>query len=307
MSTTPPPGPGNPGGGQFQSVFGGGAGQQPPQQPQSPPPPPPRMGPPPPPPPPQMSAPPPGAAWPPPAQKKGLGPIAWVLIILGGLFVCFILIIVAAGLFVVHKAKQAGIDPTLMQKNPTMAVAKLAVAANPDYELVSEDDDRGMLTIREKKTGKTITINSSDVKNGKLVIKGDNNETVTIGATGNGSNSGIEVKTNDGTARFGTGPVNLPSWLPNYPGSKPEATGSSETAQGTSAVFTFKTDDAPEKVVGFYKDAFTSAGLKETGNVSTGEMSMIGAKDDSGNREATVTVTKEGGANMVHVTFNDKK
>jgi hypothetical protein len=246
-------------------------------------------------------------AYPPPQPRKGLGPLAWVLIILGGLFVCFILAIVAAGLFVVHKAKQAGLDPDLMQKNPTIAIAKLAVAANPDYELVSENDNRGTLTIREKKTGKTMTINASDVKNGRLTIKGDNGETVTFGANGNGDTGSFEVKTNDGTARFGAGPVDLPSWLPKYPGSNPQGAASSDTKDGSSAVFSFKTDDAPDKVLAFYKDALNSAGLKESANLNTGEMNMIAASDESQKRQVNITVTKDGGANAVNVTFTDKK
>ena len=34
-------------------------------------------------------------------------------------------------MFVVNKAKQAGLDPDLIKKNPALAAAKLAVAANP--------------------------------------------------------------------------------------------------------------------------------------------------------------------------------
>src|SRR5947199_6168289 len=105
VSTNPPPGPGAPGG-QFQSVYGGSAAAPQPQMaaPMAP----------------QMAAP---MAVPP--RKKGLGPLAWVLIILGGLFIVFVICLVAAGMFLVHKAKQAGIDPDLMKRNPVMDAAKL--------------------------------------------------------------------------------------------------------------------------------------------------------------------------------------
>jgi len=290
MSTTPPPGPGNPGGstpGQFQSVYGGG----------TPPPQPPPMG------APQMGPPPIGPGQP----RKGLGPLGWVLIIIGGLFALFVIFIVAIGLFVMHKAKQAGIDPALMQKNPALAAAKMMVAVNPDYEIASEDDNHGTVTIREKKTGKTMTMNASDIRNGRLTFKGDQDQTVTFGGSGNGAGGSFEVKSNDGTARFGSGPVNLPSWLPNYPGSKPEATASSETREGSGAVFSFRTDDAPDKVIDFYRNAFSTAGLKESANVNTPGMNMVAAKNDTGSREVNVMITKDGAANLVHVTYSDKK
>lgn len=274
MSTIPPSGPGIPGGNippagppPYQA-FPGGTAPQPGMQP------------------------------PPPAPRKGLGPVAWILIILGGLFAFFVIILFAGGLFLAHKIHQAG-------RNPAIAIAKLAVAANPDAEILSEDDDRGTLTIRDRKTGKTITMNAGDIQKGKFTLTGENNETVTIGGTGNGS--GLEFKGNDGTVRIGAGPVKLPSWLPNYPGATMEGTMSSDTPQAIAATFNFKTHDAADKVVSFYKDAFASAGLKESANVSTSAMAMVAGADADNKREASIMVTPENGESSVRVSFTDKK
>jgi hypothetical protein len=276
MSTMPPSGPGIPGG-------------------NYPPPGPPYQG------PPYQGGYPAGAAPQPgmPQPRKGLGPLAWILIILGSLFLLFVIGISAVVLFVGHKIHQAG-------KNPAIAIARLAVAANPDVEIVSEDDDRGTLTIHNHKTGKTVTVNAGDIKDGKLSITGDNNETLTFGTSGNGSTGGLDMKTNDGSVHIGAGPVKLPSWLPAYPGATIEGNASSQNAQGSGAIFGFKTSDAPDKIVSFYKDAFASAGLKESANLNTSAMTMIAAADSANKRECSVMISPENGQNAVRVTFADK-
>src|SRR5690349_17657241 len=79
--------------------------------------------------------------------KKGLGPLAWVLIILGSLFMLFVLAIMAAGFFIVHKVKQAGLDPDLMKRNPGLTVTKLITTVNPNTEVLDVDESRGIIHI----------------------------------------------------------------------------------------------------------------------------------------------------------------
>ena len=279
MSTTPPSGPGIPG------------GNLPPAGP------------------PYQGAPPPypggypaGAAPQPAMQppRKGLGPVAWILIILGGLFALFLVVLVAGGLFVAHKIHQAG-------KNPAITIAKLAVAANPDVEIVSENDDLGTLTIHNRRTGKTLTVNAGDVKNGKLTITGDNNETLTFGGSGNGSTGGVDIKSNEGAVHIGNGPVKLPAWLPGYPGATMEGTFSSDTAEAVSGAFSFQTHDSADKVASFYKDAFNSAGIKQSANLTTAAMTMVTGQDSDNKRQISVTVSPENGGSKVSVTFTEKK
>jgi biopolymer transport protein ExbD len=48
----------------------------------------------------------------------------------------------------------------LMQKSPALAVAKMMVAANPDVlELVSVDDEKRLINMRNKQTSETFTLN----------------------------------------------------------------------------------------------------------------------------------------------------
>src|SRR5512146_2968366 len=72
------------------------------------------------------------AAAPAAAAPRKTSPIVWIL---GGLAAVFLLcvgLVVIGGIFVVHKAKQAGLDPSLWQRNPGLAATKMLAAAHPD-------------------------------------------------------------------------------------------------------------------------------------------------------------------------------
>jgi len=94
----------------------------------------------------------PGAALP---AKRGLSPIVWVLIIVGGLILLSVIGVVGAAFFFVHKAHQAGFDSQLMQRNPGYAAAKMIVAMNPDVEEVSHDEAAGTITVRDRRPARS--------------------------------------------------------------------------------------------------------------------------------------------------------
>jgi hypothetical protein len=259
---------------------------------------------------PQYPAQPPLGTPPPPGKK--MGPLGWVLIGCGGIVVIIIIVVVAGGLFVMHKAKQAGLDPELMKSNPGLASAKLLVAVNPDLEMTSVDDAHGVVHIHDKKQNKNFILSFEDARKGRMTLQEEGKEAVTFGASGNGPNGSFEVKSSEGTFKLGGGgPVNLPSWVPAYPNSQPQATMTSEDAQGKHAAYSFKTGDAVEKVVSFYKDALASSGLKvanssmSEGNGSTS--GMVSANDETRNREVLVIVGNEKGETTVSVTYSEKK
>src|SRR5215467_1530395 len=156
----------------------------------------------------------------PPAKGSGAKVLMWVL---GGCATIAVLgILVVTGLvwYGVHKAKQAGLDPDLMKKNPVLAIAKLSVATNPDTEMVSSDDSSGTIVVRDKKTGKVSTMKvDADSKtmtvtdeNGKtvtmkldssnrLVLTDDTGKTATITADTQAGN--VEIKGPDGSYKMG--------------------------------------------------------------------------------------------------------
>lgn len=203
---------------------------------------------------------PPQQSFPPPPPKKSKA-IVWVLAGCGTFVLLGVIAVIALSYFVWNKAKE-------FEKNPAFAIAKMTVSADPDVELVSADEEKGLLTIRDKKTGEVITVNFEDVQSGKLTFKKDGEDEVTLEAKADEESGSFAVKTADGTAKFGSGSVEkLPDWLPAYPATKLEGSYTAQTKDGDSGGFHFLTSDAPNKVIGFYEDALQRAGLTVTTNI----------------------------------------
>ncbi len=218
------------------------------------------------------------------SRPRRKSPLVYILIGCGGVVVLVGVLVVAAISFGLYKAKQAGLDPDLLQKNPAVAMVKMAVAANPDAELVSLDEDRGIVTIRDKKTGKTVTMNFEDIKQGKISFEGEGGE---------------------GSASIG-GPVTLPSWFPSYPGATPQGTFSLQDRSSDSSGFHFTTKDSPAQVFQFFEAGLKKAGLtvEATGGASGG---LISARDADQEREAVVNVSAASGGTQVSGTFKSKR
>jgi hypothetical protein len=242
-----------------------------------------------------------------PAKKK-VSPLIWIL---GGVAV-FLLLLGGAAIvgtyIVVNKAKQAGLDPELMARNPALAAAKMMAAVNPEIDIVSVDDKKGLITFKEKSTGKTVTMNFEDVKQGKIRFTGDNDEQVTLETD---SESGVaQLKSAEGSFQLG-GAVKLPSWVPAYPGANPQGTYSSQAKDSDSASIHFSTRDSMDKVAKFYEAGLKSSGLKVTSNImqqdgkSTG--GRIGAQDDGNRRSVVITLGTSDEGTAVNLAVTDNK
>jgi hypothetical protein len=227
-----------------------------------------------------------------PAPVRGkTSPLIWILGAVVGIFVLIGSLVVGAGLFIAHKAKVAGFDSELAQKNPALAAAKVMVSLNPDVEIVKIDEDRGLLTIRDKKTGKSITMNAEDVQNGKLTFSDESTgQKMTLGTN-------VEAK--------------LPAWLPSYPGSKPDGTFTSSGNGTEGGTAHFKTSDAGSKVLAYYQENLKSAGFKITSTFSgdSGESrgGIVTAEDTANRRTVMVTVSSASEGTDVALVYGTKK
>jgi hypothetical protein len=223
-----------------------------------------------------------------------------------------VIVVVAGGLFLWGKAKEAGLDPELMEKNPALAVAKFAVAINPDLEIVSTDNEKGLITFREKKSGKTVTVNLEEAQSGKILFEEEGKEAVRIEAKGDEETGSLEIKTEEGSMKFGGGDVeNLPDWLPSYPGSRPESSYVAQTSEGSTTTFHFTTSDSVESVISFYEKGLKESGLKvstnllrQDGKVTVGTAS---AEDADQKRTAWVNAQVSEGTTQVSVVVEAKK
>ncbi|HSG41313.1 MAG TPA: hypothetical protein VLE27_16855, partial [Thermoanaerobaculia bacterium] len=202
--------------------------------------------------------------------KKGLSPLAWVGIGCGALLLIGVLVMggmaVVGGMFVKKQVEK-------FEDNPTMAAAELMVRANPDLELVNSDAEKNTLTIRDKKTGKTMTINAEDAKEGSWTFTDDKGETVSVNASG----EGIQINNNKGEqTTFGAtpgGPKNLPAWVPVYPGGTVQGTMDSTTAEGRTVIFTVATPNSMDEMASFYEGKLKDAGLTVEKNTFTADQS----------------------------------
>jgi nitrate reductase NapE component len=225
-----------------------------------------------------------------PVQRK-TSPLVWVLVIILGLFVLGAIGVVGTGLFIVHKVRQAGFDPELMQRNPGLAISKMIATANPDVEVLNTDEGAGKITVRDKKTGKVVTMTFDDAKNGKFSFsaQGDDGKTASL--------------------EFGAGADKLPSWVPAYPGAKVEGTFAmkGDSGQGNGGSFGFSTSDAPDKVISFYQDKCKELGLNVKMTTHTNEGGMIVAADEGETRTLQAIVGSSSGQTKVQVIYGLKK
>lgn len=245
---------------------------------------------------------------PPPKKSK-----VWIWVLAGcGSFVLLgVIVVMVGGFFIWNKAKEAGFDPELMEKNPAMAAAKIIAATNPDIEVVSTNDAKGTITLREKKTGKTITINLEDARSGRISFQQEGEDPVTIEAQGEGGSGSVEMKSSEGTAKFGGGALEeVPDWLPEYPGVTIQGNFSMKGTDKSAGHFTFTTQDSIEQVVSFFNDNLTAAGLNVRRNVmqQDGKTSLgtVTGQDAEKKRTAAMTAIAGDKGTQVSVSFEVK-
>jgi hypothetical protein len=245
---------------------------------------------------------------PPQAQPpKKSNALMWVLVGVGG-FILLLILAAGVGSYVLYRTvKHVGFDSALMQRNPGLAMAKMVTAMNPDYQTVTSDDSAGTITVREKSTGKVLTLRFDPDKK-TMVIVGDDGKEAKISVSGDDKNGSVEIQSPDGTVKFGTSAGNTaPSWVPVYPGSATQGVGSSQTQDGNAYSYVFKTPDAASKVISYFQDAFKSQGFTVTQVVTTNQGGMLAAEDSGKQHSAVLIIGSSNSGTDVSVTAVEKK
>jgi hypothetical protein len=227
--------------------------------------------------------------------------VFWIVTGCAGLIAIAVVLVVGTGLFVAYKAKQAGFDPALIEKNPGLAVAKILANANPDLEVLGVDEDRGIIRVREKKTGKSLTMNLDEIRSGKIVLYDENNQRVEIQARGEGDSASLQVRTPDATMQLGTAPGKLPDWLPVYPGATGVGGMSEASKDRQAATYTYRTKDSPEDVANFYQEALQNGGF-EVQRTDAGMITLAATHGDA-KRNAHVTAVPTDSGTMINLSF----
>lgn len=244
-----------------------------------------------------------------PQKSSGSKVLIWVIGIIAGLIVLSFGSCAVIGFYTLHKMKQAGFDSDLAKKNPTLAGAKLAVSMNPDTEVVSSDDSAGTITVRDKKTGKVVTM-KFDPEKKSMVITDDKGNTTSMTTTGEGSNATMEMKSSEGTVKIGSTSDKPPDWVPAYPGSTPQNTFSATTNGDQSGSYIFTTKDPADKIISFYGDTLKSSGFTVSNMTTTsnGKVGgMVSGEDKASKRTVVVSIGTEDDGTHVNVTFAKKQ
>jgi hypothetical protein len=220
--------------------------------------------------------------------KAKIHPLVWILAGLAAVVVLLAVAVVVGGLLLVNKAREAGVDAEMFRKNPAVAITKMVTAMNPDAEILSVDEGRGMLVVRDKRTGKTVTLRFDDVRNGKVTIEGDDKQEVIV--TGG---AGTDVK--------------LPRWVPRYPGAAAKATVSVQNPDQDTGNVTLTTSDDPRAVLDFYEKEFQKeAPAWKTSLTRSSDGGVIHASDENTERTVTVAVGRSGSDTAINLTFTRK-
>ncbi len=251
----------------------------------------------------------PGGFPPAPPKSSGTKILLWIAGIVGGLILISFASCAVLGFYAMHKVKQAGFDSNLMKTNPGLATAKMAVALNPNVEVVSSDDNAGTIVVRDKKTGKVATMKFDPQKKSMVVID-ENGKTTSMTTSGEGANASMEMKSAEGTVKIGAGSDKAPDWVPAYPGATPQNAYSASTATEQSGSFSFVTQDAVDKVISFYGDSLKSAGLTVSNMTTSSDGKvggMVSGDDKVSKRSVVVGLTTENDGTHVNVTFSVKQ
>lgn len=226
---------------------------------------------------------------------------AWVAIGCVGIVVLGAVAVGAGLWWVGRKAKAMAEDPT--------AVVEMIAAMNPDIEVVDRDAGNGKVTVRNKQTGETVTVNLDDIRQGKISFSADgeeatmslDQETGTLQIQGEGADGG--------TMSFG-GDTRLPSWIPTYPGATSEGVYSAETAEASSGTFSMTTTDGVDEVFSYLKGQLEGGGYTVTENRFSGPQGdggMLNGESGDGNRSLTYTLSASDGKTQVGGMYSQKK
>lgn len=240
---------------------------------------------------------------PPPAKKSSVW--IWVLggclglLLLGGAATAII------GYFAVQKAKEVAGD---FENKPVFTAAKALIMLNPDIELVEADENSQRITIREKATGKTMSVSLEDLKEGKISFTDEKGEQYSVQTDGEGG--GVRVQGPDGQQVFSVQPggnIEFPEWAPVPAGTY---SSSAKTATGEGTIWVVTVDTAttvPQLVEQLERDA-TSHGFRVTGKsvTTTGDGSALMFSAVSADNKRTITAMggSKTGASQVEFIFS---
>ena len=280
---------------------------------------------PPPPPPPPPPSPPPPPPPPPPAPAAGKGSnrtLIIVLCIVGALFLIIGGCVATCAYVGYKKAKEYSQQA---ERNPQLAAISLAAAVHPDLQVVSKDEASGKITLRNKKTGKVVALDTTQFTTENVgealeqVMRGQQ-PAVTPSApseeaapvAGKPEEAPTEPAVSPAqAANFASTVKQFPVYVSVYPGGTTTDASVGSFGGMTIGSYQFTTTDKPEAVVDFYEKKITAAGFtvafKNATSDSNGPSATLAASQAEGQRNFTVNAETDSGRTNVTVGFTSTK
>lgn len=202
---------------------------------------------------------PPPVAVPSQPPAKGNRTLIIVLCVLGGLLVLFGGCAVACTFLVGKKAKEIA---SSSQSNPAYTALNIMAAFHPDLEIVSKDEKSGLIVLKNKKTGETSSIDTTQYNKeniGQLMENLANGKGVPADLARAAANVGdADAETDAETV------PDFPSYVVPYPGASRLSMKAGEDAGMFDFNFEYSavTDDDPAKILDFYQQSLEASGFQ---------------------------------------------
>ena len=239
----------------------------------------------------------PGNGQPQAPPRKTSKVLLWVLGGCGGLLLIALLGMAATFFWVKQKVGS-------LQRNPAVAAAELLVRANPELEVVATDYTKGTITMRNKKTGETLTMDATQIKEGRFSFKDEKGSELRINALDGGQGT-VQVQGPDGQATFGAGTKDqAPAWLPTYPGAPLEGVASLTGKAGASGTVVQKTSDSPAQVFETFEKALKASGFT-VGTVHTPTGGMVIGDQKASRRHVVAAIGTDHGQTVVTLSYRE--
>ena len=234
------------------------------------------------------------------APQKKSKVLIWVLAGCGGLVV--LALVAMLGLGLIFRS---------VSRNPAFAAVKFAVSMNPEVEVLNADENSGMITLREKKTGKTVTMNFKDIQKGHISFQDESGEKVEIRGEGGGDTGSMTIESKEGKLQIGQGSTaNVPAWVPKYPGAQVAGTYSAQGKDEDGGTFQLKCGGSVQQVADYYEQQLKAAGMKidrHSMQSGSGSMTMVSGTDDASRRSVVASVSSSDGGTVAHIVYAVKK
>ncbi len=213
--------------------------------------------------------------------KKGLPGLAWAGIGCGGLLIVAII----AGVIIFNKVKQKFED---ISKNPYKAAAELVILKNPELKMISEDKEKGTMTIRSN-NGEEITLSYKDISQGRFEVSD---------ADGN--------KVNIGSADLSK----VPQWVPLPPDLKDVVSFLyNDSSSKGSGMIVGKSSQGAETLKAFFERESSSKnlGTSTITFIDTGDAALHTLKYSSNGRSLEIIITvKSGEPTQVNIYYSEE-